>query len=412
MKKLLVVLFSLLFTAIMLVGCGDIERGEWLGDGKDDDGKVVGGNYDGYETVNTIPEVDINLYIIVEDETLADGAIIPSNTQGKYGAITQAINTVNNRIKDYTSTKYHTAVNVIYYTESQYNEAVLKAAAADSTAPDAANIVLVNSYALMQDLYAIKDKSGNSILCPLDAYLDTTKYGRLNTAIPTSLFEASMMENSDGTKSLYTIPNNHVIGNYEYLLVNKELVKELKISETAALGLNSYEAAAKLIGDAIVAESKTFAVDDVITLVLGAYEDRVAYEANGYYCNVVKAPIADKNEAFLSSFAIINRNTEGSKVDVNARAMEIVYNINMDTELRNLLQYGVSGTNYFMSDGVVTELDDASNRYSMNLLYTGNILNAYLCEDIGWTAQTKENAILQNADSMTVEQAKALENEK
>ena len=35
MKKLFCVLFCLLFTALMLVGCGDVERGEWLGDGKD-----------------------------------------------------------------------------------------------------------------------------------------------------------------------------------------------------------------------------------------------------------------------------------------------------------------------------------------------------------------------------------------
>ncbi len=52
MKKLFCILFCLLFTAFALVGCGDVERDEWLGDGKDDDGIVIGGKYDGYPTIS------------------------------------------------------------------------------------------------------------------------------------------------------------------------------------------------------------------------------------------------------------------------------------------------------------------------------------------------------------------------
>lgn len=407
MKKLFCALFCLLFTASLLVGCGDVDRNDWLGDGKDDDGKIDGGKYDGYETVVTIPDVSLNLYIIVEDETLnSEGVVIPSNTAGKIGEITQATTTVNNAIKDFTSTNYHTSVNVIYIKASDYDKIAIDAVNAVNGDAKAANIVLVNSYSLMQDLYA------TGKLCPLDSYLDTTKYGRLNTAIPTSLLEASKMSTViDGVSSsaLYTIPNNHVIGNYEYLLINKAFVRDLKISESEALALNSYENAEERIMNAIGA-SDDRNVEDVIALVSGSYEDRFAYEQNGYYCNVVKSPIADKNEAFLSAFAIVDRNSAASNVDINERAMEIVYNINMNIELRNLLQYGVAGTNYKLGDddGVIDELLLGSNRYSMNLLYTGNVMSAYICDAVGWTEETKENAINQNADSITVEQSKAL----
>ncbi len=410
MKKLFCVLLCLLLTSLLLVSCGDVKRDEWLGNGKDDDGKIEGGKYDGYGTVNTIPEVPLNLYIIVEDETIdSEGVVKPVNTAGKYGEITQAINTVNNAIKDYTSTNYHTPLNVIYVRASDYDTKVLEAVMAENTDAKAANIVLVNSYALMQELYA------TGKLCSLDSYLDTTKYGRLNTAIPTALFEASKLEsvNAEGktVENLYTIPNNHVIGHYEYLLINKELAKELKINETVALGFNSYEKAYAYISEAINnAQGFNKSVGDVVALESGAYEDRFVFEKLGYYCNVVKNPVADKNEAFLSAFAIVNRN-EGSKVDVNDRAMEIIYNINTNAELRNLLQYGVAGTNYKLGekDDVIEELLVGSYRYSMNCIYTGNIMTAYLCDEIDWTEEAMENAIRQNSDSQTIKQIKESE---
>ena len=408
MKKLFCILFCLLFTALMLVGCGDVERGEWLGDGKDDEGKIDGGKYDGYETINTVPEIDINLYIVVEDATWnSEGVVIPSNATDNFSVVTQATNTVNNAIKDYTATNYHTRVNVVYIKASEYDTKVMTAVNAENNDAKAANIVLVNSYSLMQDLYA------TGKLCPLDSYLATTKYGRLNTAIPTSLLNASKFDvtaaDDSTSKVLYSIPNNHVIGSYEYLLINKNDAIALNISESAALALDSYEAAYELVSNAISATNSSKSCEDVIALVSGAYEDRAEYIANGYYCNVVKNPIADKNEAFLSAFAIINRNTEGGKVDVNDRAMEIIYNINTNPALRNLLQYGVAGTNYELNaenDEVINKLYTGPNYYSMNLVYTGNIMNAYLCEEIGWNEETKANAIAQNADSITVDQTK------
>ena len=42
MKKLFCILFCLIFTTFALVGCGDVERDEWLGQGTNEDGNVVG----------------------------------------------------------------------------------------------------------------------------------------------------------------------------------------------------------------------------------------------------------------------------------------------------------------------------------------------------------------------------------
>ena len=401
MKKLLCILFCLLFTTLTLVGCGEEDRNEWIDD-KD-------GKYKDYITDTSIPEVALNLYIIVDDETLdtSAGVIIPEDKTGKIGEVTQAINTVNNAIKDFTTTNYHSPVNVIYVKESEYDDVVVNAVNAPNGDAKAANIVLVNSYSLMQRLYETNK------LCSLDDYLANTKFARLNTSIPTALLEASKIEtvvDGNATKTLYTIPNNHVIGSYEYLLINKEFARALKIQDTEINALTSYDDAVLLFESAM--ERENYSVDNLsnlLTLTSGSYEDRALYISQGYFCNIVKMPIADKNEAFLSAFAIVDRNTDGSSVDINERAMEIVYNINMNVELRNLLQYGVAGTNYKLDmndDTVISELLKGPNTYTMNLLYTGNVMNAYVCEEIGWNSTTKANTEEQNKDSVTVADSK------
>lgn len=400
MKKLFCILVCLFLTAFALVSCGDVDRSEWLGDGKDDDGKIIGGNYNGENTVVAVPEVNMNLYIIVEDETWsAEGVVIPENTQGRLGVVTQAINAVNNAVKDYSTTNYKTVLNVVYVKASEYDTVVLDAVNAKNSEAKAANIVLVNSYSLMQKLYA------TGKLCSLDSYLETNKYGQLNTTIPTSLLQASKLDGS-----LYSIPNNHVIGSYEYLLIDKEIAKKCNISETMATGFTSYEA----VIDILEAKGYDNAGGNYVALVSGSYEDRFLYENQGYYCNVTKKPVADKNEAFSSAFAIVDRNVTGAKVDVNDRAMQIIYDLAMKDKLRNILQYGVAGTNYKLDadeDNVVAKFEKGPNLYSMNLIYTGNVLNAFICEEIGWTEESKANTVSQNADSVTIEDLKTENNE-
>ncbi len=392
MKKFLSMVLCLLLVTFALVSCGEEEIGKQLADYENKFGDVN----------KQKPQVNLNLYIIVEDETLAVPSNSTSQSQNSFGEITTAINTVNREIKDYTREKFNTELNVVYVRASEYDEVVLNAVNREDS--NAAHIVLVNSYSLMQELHA------TGKLCVLDSFLDTTEFGRLNTAIPKPLFEASKITevraNGETRTVLYTIPNNHTIGEYEYLLIKKDVARDyVNFNESTLLSYKSYEDAADLI-TAIEAAGK-HNVDDLVSIVSGSYEDRLEFEKRGYYCNVVKAPVADRNEAFLSAFAIINHGAEK-----NERAMEIIYNINMDEGLRNRLQYGVSGTNYEVvydkdesgenieSTRRIVRSTSENNIYYMNLLYTGNVLKAYYCEELNWTEEVMNNTVNQNLDAV------------
>ena len=81
--------------------------------------------------------------------------------------------------------------------------------------------------------------------------------------------------------------------------------------------------------------------------------------------------------------------------------MEIVYALSADVTLKNLLQYGHKGTNYTLdSNEVVTSYTEGAGVYKMNMLYTGNVFNAYYCEEIGWNAAAYNNGVEQNKESV------------
>ena len=93
---------------------------------------------------------------------------------------------------------------------------------------------------------------------------------------------------------------------------------------------------------ALAADGKRFS--DYVKVVNGDYSDKAAYEAEGYICNVSSYPQVTEEEAFASSFAIVNG------IQYSDRAMEILYLLNSDTYFRNLLQYGASGTCYSLEE--------------------------------------------------------------
>lgn len=144
---------------------------------------------------------------------------------------------------------------------------------------------------------------------------------------------------------------------------------------------------------------------DYIKEETGMYEHKAVLEAQNRYCNVSKYPTVTFHEAFSSAFAIVN-GTKDAK-----RAMEIIYALNNDIELRNMLQYGVKDTNFKV---VEVNLGTEENpnvvyyvernvgdkvSYFMNPYYTGNIFNAYYCTDLNWTKEVSDNGRKQNDDS-------------
>ena len=80
--------------------------------------------------------------------------------------------------------------------------------------------------------------------------------------------------------------------------------------------------------------------------------------------------------------------------------MEIVYAINQDETLRNLLQYGIANVNYTLSDDTATRITSQGNSYFMNPYYTGNIFNTYYSADDadGWNRVIAKYAKVQNED--------------
>lgn len=352
MKKLLAMLLTLILVSGMLVSCADETIGDYLP------------NYDGYEP-ETVEELTLNLYIITNADTVKN-----------------ASDTVAQRINSYTTSKFNTTLNVHYYTANQYQAKVMEEVNASDA--DSANIILINSYSLMTNLVNAEK------LADLTSYLQTDKYGKLNVQIADALLRGSMINDK-----LYSIPNNHVVGEYEYIVFDKEVVQKYKEIPSVVAGYKSVEDAAALV-EKIEAAGENYT--DYISLKTGNYELKAQLEAEGNICNVVTYPTVDNNTAFSSAFAVVDR---GDKY--NERAMEIIYAINTEVELRNLLQYGVKGTNYDVVNGDIVMKKDSQNVYSMNLLYTGNIFTASCCSEINWTELAKAYGALQNKEAVIKE---------
>ena len=148
--------------------------------------------------------------------------------------------------------------------------------------------------------------------------------------------------------------------------------------------------------------------DNVIWTVDGNYDLKAKLESEGYICNVSKYPEVTAEEALKASFGIVKSGDiyVGEELligadEIHARAMDIVYSINADKTVRNLLQYGVENTHYkLVEEGEYTyaEILESSD-YHMNLLYTGDMFNAYYCKDV-WTHEMAISADKQNAESV------------
>ncbi len=371
MKKIFSLFLCIALMCAMLVGCGEKEIGSYLP------------NYP--EDVSRVDKLTLNLYIVVEDNTHDN-----------------AITTVQRMIKQHTESKYSTILNVHYVKAAEYNEKVL--AAANAQGENMANIVLINSESLLNSL--MNTASGNR-LCDISTYLDSRDFGTLNTQIPTALLEGSKVNGR-----LYTLPNSRVIGDYEYLVIDKEIARDvLKFSPTELMSYKSLEDAAPLIE---AMNQNGYNASELVYIVSGKYELRAELEADNNYVNIATYPTVTKEFAFASCFGIIN-NPDDKRY--NDRAMQILFALNNDVYLRNLLQYGVEGTNYTVVDNDVKRvtyidttgltgealenaLNNNENVYNMNLFYTGDVFNAYFCSELGWVKSVYDNGLMQNKDSV------------
>ena len=357
MKKILSLLLCLVLTCAVLVSCDEPQIGD--------------GTKDYPQTVEKVERLDLNMYIITGDSTTDN-----------------AIKTVKSNISNHTKTTYNTVLNVFYVSESAYESTVLNAI--EQGGENAPHIILINSESLVTNLMA------ENKLADLTDYFLSSDFGMLNTQITSSLINASKFDSK-----LYTVPNNRVVGEYSYLVIDKEMARDtLKYKNRELMSYTSLEDAADLIAD-IAAIGKN--PDDYVKIVNGSYGLRdelatvtVGEKVTENFVNVISTPVVTSAEAFESAFAIVN-----TEEKYNDRAMQMIYAINNDIELRNLLQYGFSGSNYITekATGNIVLVKDGINNYEMNLIYTGDVFKAYNCSEISWTNTEKAYGLLQNNDS-------------
>lgn len=353
MKKILSLILCLVLACGMLVGC--------------DDNEFPDPNYE--EPESKLERLTLNLYIICGDN-MAENAKI----------------SVQDRIAGYTKTSdYNTILNVHYIKAENYETEVKNAIAEGGD--NMPHIVLINSESMFNSLY---NAEGGNKLLDLTDYYNSAEFKTLKTQIASSLLASSRI----GEK-LYTVPNNHIVDEYTYLVVNEEVEKAFHEPYLSSIkNFKSLEDAAEVM-DRI--NKAGYNANDYIYTVNGSYELKAQLEAQGNYCNVIKYPTATAEEAFSSAFAVIKNPLS----QYNDRAMKIIYAINNDLELRNLLQYGVFGANYDVVDNNVVRKKDALNFYDMSLLYTGNLFNADYCDELGWTASVRAYASKQNEESVS-----------
>ena len=267
------------------------------------------------------------------------------------------------------------------------------------------------------------------------------KYGLLNAKISSSLIEASKIaysvldkngnvieidktylhddstvvdENGAAVKipqtalGLFSVPNNHLIDGtdaYTYLQIDRQACEIwLNHSVEYLRNITSIEQMNALKAElvALLGEENAAKADDYLKLVRGSFADKARVEAGEkFIMNVIVAPQVTAEDAFAGAFAVL----KGTDVD---RAMRIIYAINMNSDFRNLLQYGIKDTNYSVTDNVVTRFGDTEDnryegkKYFMNLLYTGSVFkigtvyNALYCADENWTADVATYIEAQN----------------
>lgn len=418
MKKIISLILCLVFATFAFAGCR-----------KDDIGEDLDDSMRGYVKDN----LTLNFYIIGD----------PTNDNA----------TVNARINNYAKS-YNTALNIVYCTEDGYSEKVITAldsakTAIESQATDEASLnaiknkpdfFLINSPEMMKALYEkghladiteffnpalyekrveIHPEEKNKFHAEL-----IKKTEKLQNTIAESLMDASIILEDiydETTKQTltheknYCVPNNRVVGSYTYLLIHRDTAEEVGYvgSKAQLASFKTYEST-EALRDAI--EAKGLNPDDYVKEVTGRYEDKAMYEQGTYpgddkkyACNIVSYPQvagldvvgienvpATVDNVFNSAFAV------GKYSDLD-RCMEMIYALNTDATLYNLLQYGVQDTNYTIDakTGLVdySQINQEENKYLMSPIYTGNMLNEDLLESASWTKNDKANAKSQNEQS-------------
>ncbi len=271
----------------------------------------------------------------------------------------------------------------------------------------------------------------------------------LKSYIYPSFFEAAKVDGA-----IYAIPNNHALGEYTYLLVNKELAAKYGYSERELMTIANCQQyiekvaagetdvtpvwgnitpsfmqywsgqsaddfsvlASRVTASQNIEEVKLENVFGITDFVDNTYLQKL-YTEKGYISTaesvskfgvgLVQATPDVIEELYADDYYVnIHQNPEGSLDDYcasmfavstftqsTARSMEIITMLNTEEELRTILRYGVEDIHWKkdeLDNSIIVKLSD---EYNMNLIDTGNVYMTY--PDYGvpmdWSAAKTQN---------------------
>lgn len=179
--------------------------------------------------------------------------------------------------------------------------------------------------------------------------------------------------NPDYSSKIITNPGYYSFGS---VLKDQSFVNQLKALKT--IEFEGYYGAEN--------STNEFAVG----IIKGTGKDIEAY-ANDYHTVILEYPVATQEDLFKSMFAV-------SYYTANSdRCMEIITYLNTNSQFRNLLQYGIKGANYEVTDSDCA-MRTSDNLYVMDVYKTGNMFVAYPDADNGMDQSTWEYAKKQDLD--------------
>ncbi len=179
--------------------------------------------------------------------------------------------------------------------------------------------------------------------------------------------------NPDYTSKLLLTPNYYAFGS---ILKDESFKNQIRALKT--LEFNGY------YGD----EGSTN--DFAVGIIKGSGKEIEAY-SDKYEAIILEYPVATQKDLFSSMFAV---SSFTSDVD---RCMQIITYLNTNSQFRNLLQYGIKGTNYELDDEDCASRT-SDNLYVMDVFKTGNMFVAYPDADRGMDRSTWTYAQKQDLD--------------
>ncbi len=260
---------------------------------------------------------------------------------------------------------------------------------------------------------------------------------------------------------IYAIPNNHVIGEYQFLLINKELAEKYDYDESefdtfancrdfiVDIGDMHLDGVVPLLGEVEPGNMVYFSSDGNWSLLADRVEAGYGYKSEIELGTIFDLPIVNdviRVMKQVESLGYVGNGTvkEGEKFAVGvvngdftlkekyeddyyvhihavpyadeddifasmfavspytksvSRSMEIITYLNTNETFRTILQYGVQGVHWDIDPNDPDVIVSRSDDYKMNIVDTGNIFITY--PDFGVPMSFWDGAKQQNLDSAT-----------